>query len=161
MTELAPATTTFLTFTLPPSTIHRWDPIFNMGSTAFAQSLEVALTAVQQERDFAGTDFSDEFAGRLAHDLGTRNRRNFLCLCERDDVYHIVRSLINDPEYWEKEEQHFERMCTLVLDYNELENQRHMKLNEATCPSITTLRSLWYMNQKSLSKHSHICPAGQ
>ena len=121
-----------------------------MGSAAFAKPLMGALTAVQQERTVAGTDYSDELASRLAHDPSARHRHNFLSLCQGPDVYDVVRSLIKDPAYWEKEEQHFRHICGLVLDHNELESQKRMKLDEVICPPITTLRSLWHMDQRSL-----------
>lgn len=81
------------------------------------------------------------------------NRHKFLCLCEQSGgIYDSVRNLIEDEEYWEREDEHFRTINNMILDYNISNGIQGPsdRLEDSVLPAVETIRHMFHRYQRSL-----------
>lgn len=76
-------------------------------------------------------------------EIPSTSRNTFLYLVEEKGArYEAARSLIDDDDYWRKEEMHFQMLNNLILDYH-CRQDNVVSLADAECPPMDVLRTLW------------------
>ena len=80
-------------------------------------------------------------------EVPSTSRNNFLYLVEENGArYEAARTLINDDDYWMKEEVHFQLLNNLILDYH-CRQDNVVSLADVECPPMDVLRTLWISMQ--------------
>ena len=71
------------------------------------------------------------------------HRHVFLCLGQTHGAYEGMRKLIQDPRYWEIEEEHFQTVNTAVYNYHQESNPYIRWEDISSSPPLSVLRHRW------------------
>lgn len=77
---------------------------------------------------------------------------------QNSDLYDGMRNLIQDPENWRTEEEHFRTVNMEVYHYHLRQDPRIQWAQIESCPPLVVLRNLWLavyeeaMQQKALAR---------
>lgn len=90
------------------------------------------------------------------YDISTTwtSRNNFLFIIEENGaIYEAVRGLIDDEEYWRKEDGHFMMVNSLILDPNHRQGHE-VSLAEAVCPPVEVIKQMFCQLQATRKRHN-------